>query len=74
MKTDDLIEDIQHLIRQYNLDSESIDEIKWMSERKEEVINKIEFFKARIGGCETLIKVYDAAMNEILNTTKNKER
>jgi len=70
MKTDDFIEDVQHLIKQYNLDQESADEIKWMSERKEEAKNKIEFFKARISGCEVLIKMYDAAMSEILKPKK----
>jgi hypothetical protein len=72
MKTDDFIEDVESLIKQYNLDSDSIGELKWVSERRQEAEDKIEFYRARIDACEILIKMYDAAKNDILKT-KNKE-
>ena len=72
MKTDDFIEDIHSLSKQYGLTSESANHSKWIKEIIESYEDKIHLYKALICGCETSITVWKNVAEKILKLNLNK--
>jgi len=70
MKEDDLIEDVQSLIKQYGFEPEIINQIEVVDELIENYEAKIHLYKALIGGFETSLDVWRYIKKQIINQNK----